>query len=68
MSHKQQIKAIQIIKESIKSPKRFNIMEIGSYDVNGTIRNIFDYDKYYGVDLSQGPNVNLVGSGHEIDL
>lgn len=68
MSHKQQLQAIQIIKNSLLSKRRFNIMEIGSYDVNGAIRSVFDFDRYFGVDLSSGPNVDIVGSGHEIDL
>jgi hypothetical protein len=68
MSHKQQIKAIQIIKKSLLSKRKLNIMEIGSYNVNGTIKNSFEFEKYFGIDLSPGPNVDIVGSGHEIDL
>jgi SAM-dependent methyltransferase len=44
------------------------ILEIGSYDVNGTIRDIFaGSDQYVGVDLTPGPGVDRVGYGHEVD-
>jgi SAM-dependent methyltransferase len=68
MSHKEQLKAIEIMKNSLISTKRFNILEIGSYDVNGAIRDMFNYEKYFGVDLCPGPNVDVIGSGHTINL
>lgn len=44
------------------------IIEIGSYDVNGTVRTIFTgAAEYVGVDLTPGPGVDLVGFGHEVD-
>lgn len=43
-----------------------SVLEIGSYDVNGTIRRIFDgASDYIGVDLTEGPGVDHVGFGHE---
>jgi SAM-dependent methyltransferase len=44
------------------------IIEIGSYDVNGTVREIFAGNKeYVGVDLTPGPGVDRVGFGHDVD-
>ena len=44
------------------------ILEIGSYDVNGTVRQLFGGSReYVGVDLPPGPGVDRVGFGHEID-
>ena len=44
------------------------ILEIGSYDVNGTIREVFaGHRDYVGVDLTPGPGVDRVGYGHEVD-
>lgn len=39
-----------------------NVLDIGSYDVNGSYRALFDHRswKYTGVDLSAGPNVDVV--------
>jgi SAM-dependent methyltransferase len=44
------------------------IVEIGSADVNGSIRPFFPGSNYTGVDLTAGPGVDLVGSGHEVGL
>lgn len=49
-----------------------NILEIGSHDVNGSIRTVVmqstNVAEYIGVDLSMGPGVDVVGSGHEVSL
>ncbi|MUJ26415.1 methyltransferase domain-containing protein [Aliivibrio fischeri] len=70
MAHYQQLKFIEIIREKMDSTV-FNdgrILEIGSYGVNGTIRQYFPQKNYIGVDLTEGPNVDVVGSGHEVDF
>jgi hypothetical protein len=42
------------------------ILEIGSYDVNGTIRSLFaGSSEYVGIDLTEGPGVDVVSFGHE---
>ncbi len=42
------------------------VLEIGSYDVNGTIRSLFAGSaEYVGVDLTEGPGVDVVSLGHE---
>ena len=35
-------------------------LELGSYDVNGTVRNLFN-GSYLGLDIREGPCVDLVG-------
>lgn len=42
------------------------ILEIGSYDVNGSVRAYFPGSNYTGVDLTDGPGVDLVGKGEEV--
>ncbi len=45
------------------------VLEIGSCDVNGSIRSLFEPAAHYvGVDLCEGPGVDLVASGHEVEL
>jgi hypothetical protein len=44
-----------------------NVVELGSYDVNGSIRNIIDLSEYIGVDLIPGPNVDWVGHAHNFE-
>lgn len=43
------------------------VLEIGSYDVNGSVRQLFAGCRdYVGVDLTPGPGVDRVGYGHEV--
>lgn len=45
------------------------VLDIGSYDVNGTLKPIFaKAKKYIGLDQFDGPNVDLVGPSHNIPL
>lgn len=45
------------------------ILDIGSYDVNGSLKPIFlSAKQYIGLDQSNGPNVDLVASAHEIPI
>jgi hypothetical protein len=45
-----------------------NVLDIGSGDINGSTRNLFEGGNYTGVDVVAGPGVDVVASGHEIDL
>jgi hypothetical protein len=42
------------------------ILDVGSYDVNGTMKPIFEKGQYIGLDMEEGPNVDIVGVSHEI--
>lgn len=42
------------------------ILDVGSYDVNGTMKPIFQKGQYIGLDMEQGPNVDIVGVSHQI--
>jgi SAM-dependent methyltransferase len=45
-----------------------NVLEIGAYDANGSVRGLFSSAaNYVGVDLQEGPGVDLVSFGHEIN-
>lgn len=44
------------------------VLEIGSADVNGTIRPFFQGSDYIGVDICAGKGVDLVGYGDKVDL
>lgn len=45
--------------------KRPRVLEIGSYDVNGSVRSNFkNASNYVGVDLIPGPSVDVVNKGH----
>lgn len=70
MAHREQLKFIEIACKAFNSSSTdLKILEIGSYDVNGSIRKIMPKHKVYiGVDLSEGPGVDLIASGHTVKL
>lgn len=43
------------------------VLEIGSLDINGSIRYLFKDCEYIGIDLGAGKGVDLICSGHELN-
>ena len=47
-----------------------DVLEVGSRDVNGSIRDLFldrrRFGKYVGVDIVEGPGVDIMASGHRL--
>jgi len=68
MAHKQQLSIIGAVANHLCDDwSGKNIIEIGSYDVNGSIRHLFPKSNYIGVDLTEGPGVDLVCEGDKVD-
>ena len=71
MSHIDQINFIKEFKEYYLKEnfnKNVHILEIGSLDVNGNTRSLFNFsEKYTGIDLIKGPNVDIIMDGSKID-
>lgn len=69
MSHPEQIRFFNQTKKIF--PHFFNnvnVIEIGSLDINGSIREIFNALSYIGVDLDEGPGVDLIAEGQNLDF
>ena len=69
MAHKEQLNFFTDLSEIILSEKKLSkidILEIGSYDVNGSVRDIFKGSNYLGIDLLNGPGVDLIMNGEDI--
>jgi len=49
-----------------KNIENKKILDVGSYDVNGTVKPIFEKGQYIGLDMEAGPNVDVVGVSHNI--
>jgi SAM-dependent methyltransferase len=69
MAHPEQTGFIRLIRDLV-FPYSATVLEIGSYQVNdnGSLRSILSGCSYTGVDLVEGPGVDIVASGHEINL
>ena len=64
MAHIQQLRFINFIKESI--PELFNskkVLEIGSLNINGSVRQFFSNCDYTGLDVAEGKDVDIVCNG-----
>jgi SAM-dependent methyltransferase len=70
MSHFEQIKFIEFSLDELKKKSNFNnlsVLDVGSFNVSGSsIREFFVKNKYIGVDLINGPNVDIVLDGSEL--
>ena len=44
------------------------VLEIGSLNINGSVRQFFSGCDYLGVDLGPGADVDLICNGHELDF
>ncbi|MDA9631395.1 hypothetical protein N9S64_01780 [Candidatus Pelagibacter sp.] len=69
MSHFEQKKFIEIILDQLKKADSFDnmsVLEVGSYNVGGSIKEYFVKNDYTGVDLIEGPNVDIILNGSEL--
>ncbi len=69
MSHLQQL--IYFASIARRFPRYFEgvrVLEIGSLNINGSIRQFFRGCEYLGVDLGPGPDVDLVCAGQDLAL
>ncbi len=65
MAHKEQIDFCKYVKSL--HPDKFkncDVLDIGSLDINGNNRYLFEDYMYTGVDLGPGKNVDVVSLGH----
>lgn len=71
MAHKEQRQFCREIKRRFPSHfKKANVVDVGSYDINGSNRELFGWfnrpNMYIGIDIVDGKNVNIVGRAHEV--
>jgi SAM-dependent methyltransferase len=67
MAHQEQRDFLVVVKSFF--PEFFewqNVLEIGSLNINGTVRDFFFNCNYLGVDIGSGEGVDIVSSGHEL--
>lgn len=66
MAHIQQFNYIEKVKNLY--PKNFadsKVLEVGSLDINGTVRKYFSDCEYLGIDIGPGPGVDTVIQGQD---
>jgi len=68
MAHQEQLEFMSLIRREF--PDRFNggrILEVGSLDINGSVRSNFRACAYVGIDVAPGPGVDVVSQGQDYD-
>ena len=68
MAHKQQFDFIKSVAHLY--PKNFNkanVLEVGSLDINGSVRQFFVDCDYIGLDLGEGKGVDVICQGQDYD-
>lgn len=68
MSHIQQLNFVSSL--AFRYPKHFTnceVLEVGSLNINGSIRQFFLECNYIGIDVGPGPGVDLVCEGQKYD-
>ena len=66
MAHKEQRDFMQLVKSAY--PNHFTkqkVLEIGSLNINGTVRDFFEDCDYVGIDVGPGPGVDVVCQGQK---
>lgn len=60
--HAEALQAMTELLSRYAGPQPANVLDVGSYDVNGTYRPVVDRMgwRYTGLDVEKGPNVDLV--------
>lgn len=68
MAHSEQLQYIKTVSAMLADDfENISILDIGSFDVNGTTRQFFPNSSYTGVDLTEGPGVDVVQEGDKLD-
>lgn len=68
MAHPEQRVFFESVRD--KFPSMFSdvrVLEVGSLDINGSVRDFFTNCDYIGVDLNEGPGVDVVSLGEDLD-
>ena len=68
MAHSQQRDFFLEVKE--QNPEAFidvEVLEVGSLNINGTVRDFFQSKRYVGVDVGAGRDVDVICNGEDLD-
>lgn len=68
MAHREQLDFVAAARRLFPAHFRgMDVLEIGSLDINGTIRSFFEGCRYVGIDVAPGPGVDVACQGQDYD-
>lgn len=69
MAHQEQRDFINSVKEILPGYfENTKVLEVGSLNINGTVRDFFTNCGYLGVDVGDGPGVDMVARGEDLEF
>jgi SAM-dependent methyltransferase len=69
MSHPEQLAFFRSLKQHLPAHfKNVRALEVGALDINGSIRSLFDGGQYVGVDVAEGPGIDLACPGQLLEF
>jgi hypothetical protein len=67
MAHQQQFDFVKSVRDKFsESFNKAKVLEVGSLDINGSVRQFFTDCNYLGIDVGEGNGVDLVCQGQEM--
>lgn len=66
MAHFQQLEFVKTFSDFFIRKKKINILELGSFNYNGSVRQFFLNTHYTGVDVIEGKDVDIVYDGKNL--
>jgi SAM-dependent methyltransferase len=69
MAHPEQLEFFRSLKQHL--PQHFRnvrTLEVGALDINGSIRSLFEGSQYVGVDVADGPGIDLACPGQLVEF
>lgn len=68
MSHQSQLDLVKVVAQKFEPCFHdCSVLEIGSLDINGSVRSFFQNCRYVGLDVASGPGVDVVCQGQDYD-
>jgi SAM-dependent methyltransferase len=69
MSHPEQLNFFRTLKQRLPANfKNVRALEVGALDINGSIRSLFEGGQYVGVDVAEGPGIDLACPGQLLEF
>ena len=68
MAHFQQLEFVKTFSDFFVKNEKISVLELGSFNYNGSVRQFFPNSIYTGVDVIEGPNVDLIYDGKNFNF
>ena len=68
MAHFQQLEFVKTFSDFFVKNEKISVLELGSFNYNGSVRQFFPNSIYTGIDVIEGPDVDLIYDGKNFNF